>query len=35
VDGRIQVLPAGDLPMAAPFRMNSGIDSSVIDAISS
>src|SRR5450830_1964219 len=28
-------LPAGDLPMAAPFRMNSGIDSKVIDAISS
>src|SRR3954471_5372087 len=27
--------PAGDLPMAAPFRMNNGIDSSVIDAISS
>src|SRR6476619_3057900 len=28
-------LPAGDLPIAAPFRMNRGIDSSVIDAISS
>src|SRR6266571_8259326 len=28
-------LPAGDLPIAAPFRINSGIDSSVIEAISS
>src|ERR1044071_7438055 len=28
-------LPAGDFPMAAPFRMNSGIDSRVMDAISS
>ena len=27
--------PARDLPIAAPFRMNSGIDSSVIEAISS
>src|SRR5258707_14026692 len=28
-------LPAGDLPITAPFRMNSGIDSRVIEAISS
>lgn len=28
-------LPAGDLPIAAPFRMNNGIDSSVMLAISS
>src|ERR1700685_1603282 len=27
--------PARDLPIAAPFRMNSGIDNSVIEAISS
>src|SRR5712664_1718163 len=27
--------PARDLPIAAPFRMKSGIDNSVIDAISS
>src|SRR3954468_12777100 len=28
-------LPAGDLPIAAPFRINRGIDSKVMDAISS
>ena len=27
--------PARDLPIAAPFRMKSGIDNSVIEAISS
>jgi hypothetical protein len=28
-------LPAGDLPIAAPFKMKSGIDSNVMEAISS